>query len=111
MEPDLSNFFQAPPPGVFRLSKTESANAEHTLELTLPIGGTDVAPASWTIDSSSIPSWLSLPLVQGSIGATQPTGNLSITANTTRLSERNIPYTAMLNLHVASQQRHAFHLE
>ena len=108
MEPDLSNFFQAPPPGVFRLSKTESANVEHTLELTLPIGGTDVAPASWTIDASSIPSWLSLPLLQGSIGATQPTGNLSITANTARLSERSIPYTALLNLSVASQQRDRF---
>ena len=108
MEPDLSNFFQAPPPGVFRLSKTESANVEHTLELTLPIGGTDVAPASWTIDASSIPSWLSLPLLQGSIGATQPMGNLSITANTARLSERSIPYTALLNLSVASQQRDRF---
>jgi len=35
-------------------------------------------------------------------------GNLSITANTARLSERNIPYTAMLNLSVASQQRDRF---
>jgi hypothetical protein len=108
MEPDLSNFFQALPPGVFSLSKTESANVEHTLELTLPISGTDVAPASWTIDASSIPSWLSLPLLQGSIGATQPAGNLSITANTARLSERSIPYTAVLNLSVASQHNRFF---
>ena len=106
--PDLSNFFQALPAGVFSLSKTESANVEHTLELTLPISGTDVAPASWTIDASSIPSWLSLPLLQGSIGATQPTGNLLITANTARLSERSIPYTAVLNLSVASQHDRFF---
>ena len=81
MQPDLS--VQALPRGVIRLSKTESANAERIFELTIPISGTDVAPARWAVNGSSVPPWLSLPLLQGSIGATHASGNLSLTASTT----------------------------
>ena len=52
-----------------RLSKTISADAKHTLDLDIKMDGTDIASADWTIEASSVPFWLSLPL-QGSIGAT-----------------------------------------
>ena len=85
MEPDLS--VQALPGGVIRLSKTESTNAEHTLELTIPIGGTNVVPAGWAVNESSVPPWLSLPILEGSIGVMEPSGNLSLKASTAGLAE------------------------
>ena len=107
MEPDLS--VQALPGGVIRLSKTESTNAERTLELTIPIGGTNVVLAGWAVNESSVPPWLSLPLLQGSIGATDASGNLSLTASTTGLAEDlATPYEALLNLHVISQRDKTF---
>ena len=39
MQPDLSGFVQEK---VLRLCKTATANAERTLELTIPIGGNDL---------------------------------------------------------------------
>ena len=107
MEPDLS--VQALPGGVIRLSKTESINAERTLELTIPIGGTNIVLAGWAVNESSVPPWLSLPLLQGSIGATDASGNLSLTASTTGLAEDlATPYEALLNLHVTSQRDKTF---
>ena len=110
MAPDLSDFVQAPPPGVFRLSKTETANAELTSELTLRISGNKVVAATWAINESTVPSWLSLPLVGGTIGATEKTRNLSITASTVGLPESSNPYTAALSLslNVASQGPQSF---
>ena len=94
---------------VIRLSKTGSANDAHTLDLKMLIGGTDVYPANWTIDASSVPFWLSLPSLQGMIGATEQTGNLSLTASTNGLAERlSTPYEALLNLSVVSQRGNAF---
>ena len=110
MEPDLSNLVQTLAPGVFRLSKTESANAELTSELTLRISGTKVVAATWAINESTVPSWLSLPLVGGNIGALEKTRNLSITASTVGLPESSNPYTAALSLSlsVASQSPQSF---
>ena len=110
MEPDLSNFVQTLAPGVFRLSKTESANAELTSELTLRIGGTHVAAATWAINESTVPSWLSLPLVGGTIGATEKSRNLSLTASTVGLPESSNPYTAALSLSlsITSQSQQSF---
>ena len=110
MEPDLSNFVQTLAPGVFRLSKTESANAELTSELTLRIGGTHVAAATWAINESTVPSWLSLPLGGGTIGATEKSRNLSLTASTVGLPESSNPYTAALSLSlsITSQSQQSF---
>ena len=87
-----------------RLAKTSTMNEEHTLDLTMHIGGTDVYPAAWSVDATSVPFWLSLP-GQGSIGATEKSGNLSLTASTAGLVERlATPYEALLNLSVISQR-------
>ena len=70
---DLSNYVLEK---VLRLSKTESLNAEHTLKLTIDMEGTNIFPGTWVVDDASIPFWLSLPLLEGNIGATsqsQPT--------------------------------------
>ena len=100
-EVDLSGFVLEK---VVRLSKTSSANAAHTLNLTMHIGGTDLYPADWTIEAASVPFWLSLPL-HGNLKATEQTANLSMTANTTNLPERlATPHEALLNLSVASQR-------
>ena len=56
-----------------------------------------------------MPPWLSLPLLQGSIGVTDASGNLSLTASTTGLAEDlATPYEAQLNLHVTSQRDKTF---
>ena len=105
IEADLGGFVLE---RVVRLSKTSSANAAHTLDLTIRIGGTDVYPAAWTIEASSVPFWLSLPL-QGDIGATEQTGNFLLTANTSELPEHlSTPYEALLNLSVSSQRDKMF---
>ena len=94
---------------VLRLSKTGSANDAHTLDLKMLIGGTDVYSANWTIDASSVPFWLTLPSLHGKIGATEQTGNLSLTAKTNGLAERlTTPYEALLNLSVNSQRDKSF---
>jgi len=94
---------------VIRLSKTGSANDAHTLDLKMLIGGTDAYPTHWTIDASSVPFWLSLPSLHGMIGATEQTGNLSLTASTNGLAEQlTTPYEALLNLSVVSQRGKAF---
>ena len=106
MQPELSGFIQET---VLRLSKTAAANSEHTLELSVPMTGTDVAPARWAINESSVPLWLSLPILEGSIGATEPSGNLSLTASTSGLSEDLVtPYEALLDLNVTSQRGASF---
>ena len=93
---------------MIRLSKTHSANTEHTLDLDVKMDGTDIASAAWTIDAVSVPFWLSLPL-QGSIGATEKSGNLSLTASTSGLPERlATPYEALLNLNVTAQYNRSF---
>ena len=102
---------------MLRLTKTNESSVAHTLDLTIDMEGTDVAPATWTIAAASVPSWLSLPLT-GAIGprdAAQPLsdlspfGNLSLTANTSGLPERlATPYEASLNLSVASQHDASF---
>ena len=107
MEPDLS--VQALPGGVIRLSKTESANAERIFELTIPISGTDVAPARWAVNGSSVPPWLSLPILEGSIGIMEPSGNLSLKASTAGLAEDlATPYEGLLHLDVTSQRNETF---
>ena len=95
---------------VLRLAKTASTyESEHTLDLTIDMDGTDVFPAIWTIEASTVPSWLSLPLLKGSIGDTEQSGNLSLTASTTGLAERlATPYEALLNLTVMSQLHNSF---
>ena len=106
MQPDLSGFVEQK---VLRLSKTATANAQHTLELTIPISGTNVATARWAVNKSSVPSWLSLPFLEGSISATQPSGNLSLTASTTGLAEDlATPYEALLDLNVTAQRSEVF---
>jgi hypothetical protein len=91
-----------------RLTKTASANAVYTLNLEIPIGGTDIYPAAWNIDAASVPSWLSLPR-QGSIGATEKSGYLSVTASSAGLAERlATPYEALLNVNVAAQRNRSF---
>jgi hypothetical protein len=109
MQPDLS--VQALPRGVIRLSKTESANAERIFELTIPISGTDVAPARWAVNGSSVPPWLSLPILEGSIGVMEPSGNLSLKASTAGLAEDlATPYEGLLHLDVTSQRNETFEL-
>ena len=89
---------------VVRLSKTSAANAAQTLNLMMQISGSDLYPAKWSIDAASVPFWLLLPL-HGNIGATEQTGNLSLTANSSGIPERlAAPYEALLNLSVASQR-------
>ena len=110
----LSGFIQET---VLRLTKTNESNAAHTLDLTIIMRGTDIAPATWTIEAASVPFWLSLPLT-GAIGARDaaqpladlsPYGNLSLTANTSGLPERlATPYEASLKLSVASQRDASF---
>ena len=86
---------------VVRLSKTDSANATQTLSLEIGMGGTDVYEATWTIDASSVPFWLSPSSLSGVIGATNQTGTLTLTANTAGLPERILDaYTALLNVSV-----------
>ena len=102
---------------MLRLAKTNESNAAHTLDLTIIMRGTDIAPATWTIEAASVPFWLSLPLT-GAIGARDaaqpladlsPYGNLSLTANTSGLPERlATPYEASLKLSVASQRDASF---
>ncbi len=93
---------------VIRLTKTVAANAVQTLNLDIGMAGTDVTPATWSIAASTVPFWLSLPM-QGSIGATEPTGNLALTASTAGLPERlSKPYIASLNLSVSSQRGASF---
>ena len=93
---------------VLRLSKTGTSNTVHTLDLEIDMDGTDASPATWTIDASSVPFWLSLPL-QGNIGATEQTSSLQLRANTSGLPERlAAPYEALLNLSVASQRDKTF---
>ena len=111
---ELSGFIQET---VLRLAKTNESNAAHTLDLTIIMRGTDIAPATWTIEAASVPFWLSLPLT-GAIGARDaaqpladlsPYGNLSLTANTSGLPERlATPYEASLKLSVASQRDASF---
>jgi hypothetical protein len=106
MPPELSGFVLEK---VLRLSKNATANAERTLELTIPISGTDSYVSSWAVKDSSVPFWLSLPILQGSIGATEPSGNLSLTASTTGLAEDLAkPYEALLDLNVTSQRGETF---
>ena len=93
---------------VLRLSKTESLNAEHTLKLTIDMEGTNIFPGTWVVDDASIPFWLSLPLLEGNIGATEPSSNFSITANTAGLPEKATPYTTALQLSVTSQRSQSF---
>ncbi len=110
----LSGFIQET---VLRLTKTNESSVAHTLDLTIDMEGTDVAPATWTIAAASVPFWLSLPLT-GAIGARDaaqpladlsPYGNLSLTANTSGLPERlATPYEASLKLSVASQRDASF---
>ena len=93
---------------VLRLSKTDTSNSVHTLDLEIDMDGTNVAPAAWTFDASSVPAWLSLPL-QGGIGATEQTCSLPLTANTSGLPERlGAPYEALLNLSITSQRDRTF---
>ena len=93
---------------VLRLSKTVTSNTVHTLNLEIDMDGTDAAPATWTIDASAVPFWLSLPL-HGSIGATEQTSSLQLRANTSGLPERLVaPYEALLNISVASQRDKTF---
>ena len=101
---------------VLRLTKTNESSVAHTLDLTIDMEGTDVAPATWTIAAASVPFWLSLPLtgVIGPRDAAQPLadlsplGNLSLTANTSGLPENIAPYAAALNLTVVSQRNESF---
>ena len=94
---------------VLRLSKTSSVNAAYTLELRIDISGTDVYPAAWSVEPSSVPFWLSLSNESDTIGPTERFGRLSLTANTSGLPERlATPYTASLNLSVASQRDRRF---
>jgi hypothetical protein len=102
---DLSNYVLEK---VLRLSKTESLNAEHTLKLTIDMEGTNIFPGTWVVDDASIPFWLSLPLLEGNIGATEPSSNFSITANTAGLPEKATPYTTALQLSVTSQRSQSF---
>ena len=93
---------------VLRLSKTDTSNTVHTLDLEIDMDGTDAAPAAWTIEASSVPFWLSLPL-QGNIGATEQTSSLQLMANTSGLPERlAAPNEALLNLSVTSQRDKTF---
>ena len=93
---------------VMRLSKTDTSNTVHTLDLEIDMDGSDTAPAEWTIDASSVPSWLSLPL-HGNIGATDQRGSLQLVANTSGLPERlAAPNQALLNLSVTSQRDKTF---
>jgi hypothetical protein len=73
------------------------------------MGGTDVYEATWTIDASSVPFWLSPSSLSGVVGATKQTGMLTLTANTAGLPERILDaYTASLNVSVASQRDKSF---
>ena len=93
---------------VMRLSKTDTSNTVHTLELEIDMDGTDTAPAVWTIDASSVPYWLSLPL-HGNIRATDQRSSLQLVANTSGLPERlAAPNQALLNLSVTSQRNKTF---
>ena len=93
---------------VLRLSKTDTSNTVHTLELEIDMDGTDDAPAAWTINANSVPFWLSLPL-QGNIGATNQTSSLQLMANTSGLPERlAAPNEALLNISVTSQRDKTF---
>ena len=93
---------------VVRLSKTALGNAAYTLDLEISISGSDIYSAAWTIETASVPSWLSLPR-QGSIGATEKTGNLSITVSSDGMAERlATPYEALLNLSVTAQYSRLF---
>lgn len=90
------------------LSKTATANAEHTLKLTIGMDGTDVGPAHWSIERSSVPSWLSPSSYSGFIGPTERFGEVSLTASTSGLSDSTAAYTAEINLNVASQLNQSF---
>ena len=73
------------------------------------MSGTGSYVSSWVVNFSSVPFWLSLPILQGSIGATEPSGNLSLTASTTGLAEDlATPYEALLDLNVTSQRGETF---
>ena len=95
---------------MLRLSKpAESLSEEHTLKLTIDMEGTDIADATWTIDASSVPFWLSPSRLSGAIGAINQTGTLTLTANTAGVPESIIsPYTAPLNVSVVSQLNQSF---
>ena len=93
---------------VVRLSKRDLANATQTLSLDIGMDGTDVYEATWTIDASSVPFWLSPSNLSGVIGATDQTGMLTLVVNATGVPERIDPYTAPLNLSVASQRDKSF---
>jgi hypothetical protein len=109
---DLSDFVLEK---VLRLSKpAESLSEEHTLKLTIDMEGTDIANATWTIDASSVPFWLTPSIgaelsLSGVIGALNQTGTLTLTANTAGVPESFIsPYTAPLNVSVVSQLNQSF---
>ena len=72
---------------LLRLDKTESKNVAQTLELVIGMAGTDVYRADWWVEPSSVPFWLALPLMNGTISETKTSGTLYLTANTSMLGE------------------------
>jgi hypothetical protein len=74
-------------------------------ELTLTMGGTAEGNATWAIENSSVPAWLSLDALNGpyTTAANVPTPFVAVTALTSGFLERPENYEAKLRLTVSSR--------
>ena len=76
--------------------------------LVLGLGGTGGAPATWLVDASTVPSWLPMPSLNGSIAATATSASIPLSASTGNTPEKTEPYETQLNITVFSTQTVSF---
>ena len=91
---------------VLRLSKPENASRV----LMLQTDGTAAAEVEWSIEPSSVPTWLSLDALSGRVDSELATRApiLTLTASTSGLGESNEPYQAALNVTTVSMLTRSF---
>ena len=84
------------------VTMTKPLASMHTLIVSLE--GTADAPATWAVDPSSIPSWLTVSPLTASLAADELHARLNLTLSSAALRVQDSPYRATLAITITSTQ-------